>query len=56
MRGFRQNRLFNCEHRRLLSELNGKGYVGNEIPEAEENRMFGMEYVKKVKNVMQNGS
>lgn len=37
---FRQNRLFNYDQKRLYSELNMNNRVANEIPDAEESRMF----------------
>ena len=37
---FRQNRLFNYDQKRLYYELNGNNRVANEIPNAEESRMF----------------
>ena len=37
---FRQTRLFNYDQKRLYYELNGNNRVANEIPNAEESRMF----------------
>ena len=40
LKQFRQNRLFSYDRKRLYSELNGNNRVANDIPDAEESRMF----------------
>ena len=37
---FKQNRLFNTDRKKLIAELNGKIQESNEIPDADQSRVF----------------
>ena len=37
---FKQNRLFNTDQKKLIAELNGKIQESNEMPDADQSRVF----------------
>ena len=48
---FKQNRLFNTDQKKLIAELNGKIQESNEIPDADQSRVFWSSIGVKVKSI-----
>ena len=49
---YKQSRLFTIDQKKLFAELNGKIKESNEIPDADQSRVFGVAYGVKVKNII----
>ena len=50
----KKSRLFTIDQKKLFAELNGKKIKeSNEIPDADQSRVFGVAYGVKIKNVIE---
>ena len=50
---YKKSRLFTIDQKKLFAELNGKIKQSNEIPDADQSRVFGVAYGVKVKNIIE---
>ena len=50
---YKKSRLFTIDQKKLFAELNGKIKESNEIPDADQSRVFGVAYGVKVKNIIE---
>ena len=50
---YNKSRLFTIDQKKLFAELNGKIKESNEIPDADQSRVFGVAYGVKVKNIIE---